>query len=756
MERERIKELVGRMTLEEKASMCVGKDFWGLHGVERLGIMETMVSDGPHGLRKQEAAADHLGLNESKPAVCFPAGCAIAASFDPETAYRMGQGLGEEALWENVSVVLGPAMNIKRSPLCGRNFEYYSEDPYLSGTLAAGMIRGIQSRGVGACPKHFLLNNQEYFRLTSNSVVDERTLREIYLAGFEIAVKEGKPWTIMGSYNRVDGTYACENPVYLTRILREEWGFDGYTMTDWGGCNDPVEGLKAGMDLIMPGPALQNRKQILKALQNGTLPVEIVDRAVENILWVVINYIEGRAESEAQRTTPYSMEAGHRIAAETAAECAVLLKNEDSILPLKKEERVLFVGPWAKEPRFQGGGSSHIHPYRITGAYEVCADLGTVSWACGGSDLEATLQAAAEADKVVIFTGLPENSESEGIDRKALSMPQEENDLILAVAGVQPNVVVVLHNGAPVTMPWLENVKGVLEMYLGGEAVGAAAASLLYGTTNPSGRLPETFPLRIEDTPAYPYYGTEREDVPYREGILVGYRYYETMRKPVLFPFGYGLSYTTFAYSDLFLDRERMRSSEELSVCVTVTNTGACAGKEVVQLYVSGWTEGIVRPVRELRGISKIRLEPGESRKVSFKLGRRDFAYWNEKAHSFLVSEGSYGIEIGTSASHIVLSRKVYVCTDDTWKPVFHANTPLIDFMKYEHARELLLEKLKPVLESMMPQEQRGQDGGEMEIPEFFRVAPVRSLAGFGAGIDVEAFLAEVNGNERSCYGEIS
>lgn len=452
-----------RMTLEQKAAFCSGLDFWHLHGVEN--IPPVMVTDGPHGLRKQAEGVDHLGLNESVKAICFPAGCALACSFDPELAERMGAELGKLAQAEDISAVLGPAMNIKRSPLCGRNFEYYSEDPLLSTKMASGAVKGIQSRHVGACPKHFLANNQEYYRMSSNSVVDEQTMREIYLASFEETVREAKPWTVMCSYNKINGTYACENKTYLTDILRGEWGFDGYVMTDWGALDDPVESLKAGLDLGMPGPSPESVRQIVQAVENGTLNEAVVDQAVDRILSVVLKYVENHDDGAS-----YDYEAGHEAARQIETECAVLLKNEDHVLPLSETENVVMIGQYCKAPRYQGGGSSHINPYRVSCAWDEVGKLPHVTYAQGysdrnGDDDSALLAEAVEkaqlADKAIIFAGLPDAYETEGVDRKSIDMPENQNRLIAAVAAVQPNTVVVLHNGSAISMPWLPSVKAV-------------------------------------------------------------------------------------------------------------------------------------------------------------------------------------------------------------------------------------------------------------------------------------------------------
>lgn len=604
METAKIKELVSKMTLEEKASLCSGLDFWHTKGVERLGIPSEMVSDGPHGLRKQDDKADHLGINDSIQAVCFPAGCATASSFNRELVTKLGETLGEECQAENVSAILGPAMNIKRSPLCGRNFEYYSEDPLVSTEMAGALVHGVQSKHIGTSPKHFMANNQEYHRLTSSSEMDERTMREIYLASFEGMVKKEKPWTIMNAYNKLNGTYLCENKEMLTDVLRREWGFDGYVMTDWGAMNDRVEALKAGCNLEMPSCEGATDAEIVAAVQDGTLDESVLDKSCEEYLNVIFKYEENR-----DKNAVFQHEKDHETAREIEEECIVLLKNEDALLPLSADKKVAFIGKYAEKPRYQGGGSSHINSFKTESAMDAVEFLATVkkeniTFAKGFDDVEdkadealaaKAVEAAANADVAVIFAGLPDSFESEGYDRKHLGMPNCQNALIEAVAEAQPNTIVVLHNGAPVEMPWLGKVKAVLEAYLGGQAVGGAVINVLYGNANPSGRLAETFPLRIQDTPCYLNYGGEHDKSVYSEGVFVGYRYYTSKEMEVLFPFGYGLSYTTFSYGNLTVDKKEFKESEKLLVSVDVTNTGACTGKEVVQLYVAPKGGTIIR-----------------------------------------------------------------------------------------------------------------------------------------------------------------
>lgn len=694
MRKEEVKSLVSRMTLEEKAGMCSGADFWHLKSIERLGIPQVMVTDGPHGIRKQSAQADHLGINESEKSVCFPAGCATASSYDRSLLTTLGETIGRECQAMGVATILGPAMNIKRSPLCGRNFEYYSEDPLVSTELAAAMITGVQSKHVGTSAKHFLANNQEKRRMTNSSEVDERTLREIYLASFEGAVKKAKPWTVMNSYNRINGAFVGDSKEYLTDILRDEWGFDGYVVSDWGAVNDRVQALKAGLDLEMPSSNGINDKLIVDAVQNGKLEETVVDQACERILDVIFRYTENRDE-----TAVFDYEKDHATAAEMEAECAVLLKNDDQILPLRKNSKIAFIGKYAKEPRYQGGGSSHINSWKVESALEAVKDIAGVTFSRGFDDAEdivdeklqeEAVKAAQEAEIAVVFAGLPDNFESEGYDRKHMNLPDCQNTLIERIASVQKNVVVVLHNGSPVRMPWKEQVKGILEAYLGGEAVGKAIVDLLFGKANPCGRLAETFPERLEDTPCYLTYGKGKDTALYQEGVFVGYRYYISRNVKAAYPFGYGLSYTTFAYENLTVDKKEMDDTEILKVSVNVKNTGDRSGKEVVQLYVEAPEGEVARPVRELRGFDKIMLEPGEEKTVTFELDMRAFAYWNTQIHDWLVQDGIYRILIGCNAEEMLLEEAVTVHGTKAVPRIYSMNTCMGELMSDPHAQAVM------------------------------------------------------------------
>lgn len=665
MDKER---LLAQMTLEEKASLCSGADFWRLKGVPRLGIPSIMVTDGPHGLRKQEGKSDHVGLNDSAPATCFPTASCTAASWDRSLMERIGAALGEECQAADVAVILGPAINIKRSPLCGRNFEYISEDPYLSGELAAALISGVQSQGVGTSLKHFAANSQETCRMTNDSVVDERTLREIYLAGFETAVKKAQPWTVMSAYNKINGTFASENPWLLTEVLKEQWGHEGLVVTDWGANNDRVAGLKAGQDLEMPASGGYTDRQIVEAVTQGRLDEAVLDRAVSRILDLI-----DKAVSHKKAGARFDAAAHHALARQAAGQSAVLLKNEGNLLPLKAGEPVALIGGFAKTPRYQGAGSSLIHPLQLDSAYNEMQARGLPMTYAQGYPLDSdqpdealiaeACRAAAAAQAAVVFAGLPASYESEGFDRSHMDMPAAHNELIRRVCQVQPRTVVVLSGGAPVAMPWLEQAPAVLNLYLGGEASGSAAVDLLYGDVNPSGKLAETYPLSLEDTPCYGNFAAHGLTSEYREGLFVGYRYYDSAQKPVCFPFGFGLSYTRFAYHDLQLSRSALLEGEGLSLQVTITNTGRLAGAESFQVYVRAPQGPAYRPEKELKGFGKVFLEPGESKTVTVQLDSRAFAYYNPLIHDWYVASGSYRVLVGASSRDIRLEAPVEVAS---------------------------------------------------------------------------------------------
>ena len=680
-----VKAIIREMTLEEKAGMCSGKDFWHLKGVERLGIPEVMVSDGPHGLRKQAEEADHLGLNESIKAVCFPTACATACSFDRDLLEEMGERIGDECQAEDLSVILGPAVNIKRSPLCGRNFEYFSEDPYLASQMAAAHIKGVQSKNVGTSIKHFAANNQEHRRMSCSSEIDERTLREIYLAAFETAIKEAKPDTVMCSYNRINGEFASENHWLLTEVLRDQWGFEGYVMSDWGAVNDRVKGLKAGLELEMPGSGGNTDKEIVEAVKNGELEETVLDRAVERILNIVFKFTDNRQEGK------FDLEEDHKLAAKIAGESMVLLKNE-GVLPLPAQgKKIAFIGKFAETPRFQGGGSSHINSFKITSALEAVKEVAEITYAQGydvkedvidQAMLDQAVETAKEADVAVIFAGLPDAFESEGYDRTHMRMPDCQNTLISEIAKVQENVVVVLHNGSPVEMPWADQVKGILEAYLCGQAVGQAEVDILFGKVNPSGKLAETIPYKLSDNPSYLNFPGDGQKVEYKEGVFVGYRYYDTKETPVRYPFGYGLSYTTFEYSDLQLSSDKIKDTDKLKVTLKVKNTGNRAGKEIVQLYVADKTGAASRPVKELKNFVKVELQPQEEKTVEMELDKRSFAWYNTDIHDWYAASGEYEILAAASSRDIRLKKTVYVESTRELPMHIHMNTTIGELLE--------------------------------------------------------------------------
>ncbi len=651
-----IQNLIRQMTLEEKASLCSGLNFWYLKGVERLGVPSIMVTDGPHGLRKQVGSADHVGLSESVPATCFPTASALAASWNRDLVYQVGAALGEECRQEKVSVILGPGANIKRSPLCGRNFEYFSEDPYLTGEIAKSHINGVQSQGVGTSIKHYAANNQEYRRMTSDSVVDARALREIYLAGYEIAVKEAQPWTVMCSYNRINGTYASDNKYLMNDILKEEWGHQGLAVTDWGAMNDRVEALKAGLELEMPGAPNGNDAALVAAVRSGSLDEATLDRAVARLLRMIF-----KAQETLSKDFSYDPLAHHALARRAAGEGAVLLKNDQHLLPLPANARIALIGGFAKAPRYQGAGSSLMNPTRLENLYEELAKLiGEANLvyapgytAKGESDetlIQGALAAASQAEVVVICAGLTDMDEVEGVDRKHLRLPSGHDRLIERLAAQHKKVAVVLSNGSPVEMPWLHSVAAVLEGYLGGQAGAGALADILTGRVNPSGKLAETFPLKLEDTPAQPYPGGP-VTVEYRESLYVGYRYYDAARVETLFPFGYGLSYTTFTYRDLALSQ----SGETVTATFKVKNSGDAAGSEIAQLYVRDVQSTVFRPDKELKGFVKVHLQPGEEKEVSIQLDRRAFAFYDVGSRDWVVEAGEFTILVGASSRDIRL-----------------------------------------------------------------------------------------------------
>ena len=699
-----IKSLIKKMTLKEKCSLLSGGGFWHTKKIERLGIPAIMVSDGPHGLRKQSPEAKEEDINESITAVCFPTACALSCSFDKDLYYKLGQTLGDECQANDVSTLLGPAVNIKRSPLCGRNFEYISEDPYLAGKLAASYIKGVQSKNVGTSIKHFALNNQEYRRLTNSSDCDERTMREIYFPAFEIAVKEAQPKTVMHSYNIINGTYAGESEWLLTQVLRKEWGFLGLVMSDWGAVSNRVAGVKAGGDLEMPTTYGHNDKLVEVAVKKGQLKESYVDQSVFRILRWVFDFTDNRQKGN------FDIQAHHDIARQLEEESIVLLKN-NGVLPLENisKNTLALIGLFAKKPRFQGGGSSHIKTKTVVSALESFTKEGipftyAQGYAEDGSKeseaqkealIQEAVRLAKKAKVALVFAGLPDSFESEGYDRKHMDMPEEQNQLIERICAVNKNTVVVLHNGSPVTMPWKDKVAAIVECYLGGEAVGEAVTNILTGKANPCAKLSESFPCKLEDNPSYPYFACDKNNTPYREGIFVGYRWYDMRKMDVLFPFGHGLSYTHFEYSDCRLSKDSMSDKETITVSVTVKNTGNRDGKEIVQLYIADKTKACLRPVKELKGFEKVFVPKGQSKVVTFKLDKRSFAWYNTDIQDWYAASGEYEIQIGSSSRDIRLTKTVTYKTKTLLPLCINQDTAIGDVMKDPRTAKIIVQTYK-------------------------------------------------------------
>ena len=662
-------DIIQKLNLEQKCALLSGETVFTTRALPGKGIPAITLSDGPNGVRKQAGAADHLGLNPSVPATCFPTSSATACSWDEKLGEAVGEALGEEAAAQEVAVLLGPGLNIQRSPLCGRDFEYFSEDPILAGRMAAAYVRGIQKNGISACPKHFAVNSQELRRMASDSVLDERTLRELYLTGFEIVVKEAKPKTIMTSYNLINGTYANENAHLLQDILRKDWGFDGAVVTDWGGSNDHALGVKNGSTLEMPCPGGDSIRELMKAVQDGRISEADVDARLDEMLELVLS--THAAVEKAPRT--FDAAAHHKLARRAAAESIVLLRNEGGILPLKPNEKLAVIGDFAETPRYQGAGSSAVNALQVDTLLDcIKADdsgitlVGYASGferqgAAGAEKLEEAVALAKKADTVLLCLGLDELRESEGLDRADMKLAENQQRLLAAVAAVNPNVVVLLSAGAPVETPWVGQCRALVYGALGGQAGAGAAADILTGKLCPCGELSRTWAQGHDDTPAKANVGGEGRNVEYREGLYVGYRYYQTAGVPVAFPFGCGLSYTTFAYSDL--------KADEKGVTLTGTNTGSCAGAEIVQLYVAKQDAKIFRPVQELKGFAKVFLAPGESRTVSIALDDKAFRYWNVKTDRWEVEGGSYQLRVGASSADIRLTAEVSVKGTDAPDP---------------------------------------------------------------------------------------
>ncbi|MDF2627441.1 MAG: glycosyl hydrolase [Symbiobacteriaceae bacterium] len=666
---QRIEALLAQMTLEEKVALTTGVGNWNTRAVERLGLPAIAVSDGPHGLRKIRPGSKDP-LEQAIPATCFPTASALAATWNPELIREVGAAIGDECQAQDVQVLLGPGVNMKRTPLCGRNFEYFSEDPVLAGAMGAAMVQGVQSRGVGTSLKHFACNNQEFERMTISAEVDERTLREIYLPAFEQVVKQAAPWTVMCAYNQVNGTPASEHHRLLTEILRDEWGFDGLVVSDWGAVTYREKSLAAGLDLTMPGAGDAATERIVQLVRDGVLPETVVDQAAVRVLRLVLRGLENR-----QGAAGFDAEAHHALARRAAAEAIVLLKNDRGVLPIEPEHvsRLAVIGRFAKQPRIQGKGSAHVNPTRTESAYgeleRLLAGQVALRYADGYPEEDVDDEAlvteavalARQSDVAVIFAGLPDAYESESYDRKHIDLPPAQNRLIAAVCQAQPQTVVVLANGSAVAMPWIGGPAAVLEGWLAGQAAGGAVADVLLGRVNPSGKLSETFPVRLEDTPALLNYPGEEGRVRYGERIFIGYRYYERAQVKPLFPFGHGLSYTTFAFTGLSLSSESITDQEPLAVTVTVRNTGARAGQEVVQVYVRDVESSVMRPVKELKAFAKVNLAPGEEQQVRFTLQPRDFAYYSPERRAWWVEAGQFEILVGPSSAKLPLRATVNV-----------------------------------------------------------------------------------------------
>ncbi len=753
--------LLAELTLEEKAALCSGSGFWHTRAVERLGIDRVQVADGPHGLRVQLDGGDHLGIDTSEPATCFPPAVTMGCTWNPELVHRVGAAIGVEARAAGLTVVLGPGVNIKRSPLCGRNFEYFSEDPLVAATMGTAWVQGLQSQGVGASLKHFAVNNQETDRLRVSAQVDERTLREIYLAAFEPVVRDAQPWTVMCSYNRINGTYAAQNPWLLTEVLRDEWGFEGLVVSDWGAVDDPVASVRAGLDLEMPSTGGPSAAALVDAVRGGDLGEADVDRAVRRVLGLV-----GRSTVSAADPTTFDVDAHHALARRAAAEGAVLLQNDGDVLPLQPEpgQRIAVIGELARTPRYQGAGSSQVNPTRVDDALAALRDAVddgvTVDFATGyalepdeGTDDPAALVAEAvpatrDADMVVVFAGLPASYESEGFDRTDLALPATQLELIAAVGRVRPDTVVVLANGGAVTVgDFAPSVAAVLECWLGGQASGAAVADVLLGRVNPSGKLTETIPHRLADTPSYlSFPGSERKVI-YGEGIFVGYRHFDTTGAAVAYPFGFGLSYTSFAYSDCTIevvDDGAGGASDDpvLEISATITNTGRVAGAEVVQVYVGHPDAPVPRPVHELRGFTKVFLEPGEVGRAHVVVTRRDLARYSTRSHAWVFDPGTYEVAVGASSRDLRLVDAVEIPGPVPPEPLDTYST-LGEWMTHPVGRDLLLETLRTsALGDLTP---IVEDFSVLRIASQFPLRRLMSMLGGFDADDLPSLIDRVN-----------
>jgi beta-glucosidase len=713
-----INKLIEQMTLEEKAALCTGASAWTTTPIDRLGIPEITVSDGPHGVRR---VADVESMDaQSLPATCFPTASCLASSWDVDLIHTLGQALAEECIALNVDVILGPGTNMKRTPLGGRNFEYFSEDPYLAGQMAASFIKGVQKKGVGTSLKHFAANNQETQRMTISAEMDERTLREIYLPAFETAVKKAQPWTVMCAYNKLNGTYCSENYELLVNILKKEWAFEGFVVSDWGAVHDRLVSIKGGLDLEMPGPRDGRVKAIVKAVQSGNLDKTVLDESVHRILSIVQKAVQ------TPKGAAFNSENNHALARKIASEGMVLLKN-NGVLPLKDYSQIAVIGRAAKEAHFQGGGSSHINPTRVDIPFEALKKLtgnAILTFDEGYPEddkfnpelINHAVKSAQEADVALLYIALPEYKESEGYDRTDLELTQQQITLIKSVGEAQPNSVVILNNGAPVVMSdWLDSAAAVLEAWMMGQAGGGAIADILFGKINPSGKLAETFPVKLPDTPAYLNFPGENREVRYGEGIFIGYRYYEKKQIPVQFPFGYGLSYTTFEYSNLQLSADSFKDQDGLSGSVEITNTGKIAGSEVIQIYVHDQTSELVRPTKELKGFAIVELQPGETKTVIFELDFRSFAYFHPSYKKWITEEGQFDILVGASSADIRCTRTVTLQSTVKLPSPLNRDSTLKDWLDDPRGREIITPLFQQFMAQIQSQSEDKKDNEEID-----------------------------------------
>ncbi len=732
-----VQAIIDRMTLEEKAALCTGASAWTTTPIERLGVPEMMVTDGPHGVRK--VADVNSFAAHPLPATSFPTASCLASTWDVDLLHAMGQALAEEAIGLNVDLLLGPGVNMKRTPLCGRNFEYFSEDPYLAGEIAASFIQGVQSKGVGTSLKHYALNNQEYRRFTIDVDVDERTMREIYLPGFEIAVKKGKPWTVMCAYNKVKGAFGSENRRLLVDILKDEWGFEGFVVSDWGAVHDRVKSLQAGLDLEMPGPRERRVKAVVAAVQTGKIDEAMLNEAVRRILSIVFK------AAETPKGGKFDVDNHHALARKSAAEGMVLLKN-DGILPLQNQKRIAVIGRAAKEPYFQGGGSSHNTPTRLDIPFDELQTLagGAQLTYCEGylaedryqqALIDEAVEAARAAQVALLYISLPATKEAEGYDRLDLDLTSQQVALIKAVTAAQPQTVVILNNGSAITMSeWIDGAAAVLEAWMMGQAGGGAIADILFGKVNPSGKLAETFPLRLADTPAFINYPCENEQTRYGEGLFIGYRYYDAKDVPVLFPFGYGKSYTTFEYSHPRLSETLIKDTDSLTVYVDVTNTGKVAGKETIQVYVHDRKSSLVRPPKELKGFAKVELQPGETKTIAIPLDFRSFAFYHPGYQRWIAEDGEVDVLIGASAADIRCTETVRVRSTQTLPSILNRDSTVREWMDDPCGKPVFEPVFQDMLIKMAGLFGVGESGNEasgMDMVNFMLDMPLLNLFEF-------------------------